>query len=244
MASASGGFLSPFLDSDLITFCLVHGTGAREKESALEATKENLARTAAPGRGRAATRTRERVFSRTYGCPWRRGGRARRAGVAGQRRERADVEGDEAASGGGGGRVGSVSSSRGDNLQVRETRRVLVRIAVCIRKNRAQENSTKTEPNFFIPLGTQENSAKFHSKLQFLTRKTLSRLVVTRLRTVDARLTWFTAASPMALDRRTAAATLCSALLCVRVAAGGCCCAWSLLLLAISAGPLGKEWGE
>jgi hypothetical protein len=30
-ASAGGGFLSPFLDSDLITFCRVHGTGAREK---------------------------------------------------------------------------------------------------------------------------------------------------------------------------------------------------------------------
>jgi hypothetical protein len=39
LASGSAGFLSPFLDSDRITFCRVHGTGAIEEEqSALEAS--------------------------------------------------------------------------------------------------------------------------------------------------------------------------------------------------------------
>jgi hypothetical protein len=41
LASGSAGFLSPFLDSDRITFCRVHGTGANaieEEQSALEAS--------------------------------------------------------------------------------------------------------------------------------------------------------------------------------------------------------------
>jgi hypothetical protein len=125
-ASAGGGFLSPFLDSDLITFCRVHGTGAREKKSQLWKQRKRIWRVPPrpAGRGRPETRTRQRVFSPTYGCPRRRGGRARRAGVAGQRRQRAYVEGDEPA-GGGGGRVGAEArlpsvSSRRDNLQVRE----------------------------------------------------------------------------------------------------------------------------
>ena len=139
MASASAGFLSPSRDSDLTTFCRVHGTGTgtrKEKESALEATERKgfLARSAVPGRRRDALSA---CFSdRTYGCPRGRGGRrgcprgrrgrARRAGVAGEGRQRADVEGHEPAAGRGGGRVGAEARlpdiTRRENLHVRRIR--------------------------------------------------------------------------------------------------------------------------
>ena len=74
--------------------------------------------------------------SRTYGCsrgrrsrsgcPRGRRGRARRAGVAGEGRQRADVEGHEPAAGRGGGRVGAEARlpdiTRRENLHVRRIR--------------------------------------------------------------------------------------------------------------------------
>lgn len=55
-ASGGGGFLSPFLDSDLITFCRVHGTGARgkQKKSQLWKQRKRIWRVPprASGRGR------------------------------------------------------------------------------------------------------------------------------------------------------------------------------------------------
>ena len=85
-----------------------------------------------------ATRSRARASrtDRTYGCPrgrrGRRGcprgrrGRARRAGVAGEGRQRADVEGHEPAAGRGGGRVGAEARlpdiTRRENLHVRRIR--------------------------------------------------------------------------------------------------------------------------
>ena len=104
MASASAGFLSPFRDSDLTTFCRVHGTGTRkEKESALEATERKgfLARSAVPGRRRdsqqsacfsdgqdlrvsAGARRPQRVSA---GAPWAcPAGRRRRRGTTARRR--------------------------------------------------------------------------------------------------------------------------------------------------------------
>ena len=81
MASASAGFLSPFRDSDLTTFCRVHSTGTRKgKESALEATerKEFLARSAVSGRRRDSQP--ERVLLGLTGV---RGGAAAAVGVRG-----------------------------------------------------------------------------------------------------------------------------------------------------------------
>jgi len=81
LASPSAGFLSPFRDSDLTTFCRVHSTGTRKgKESALEATerKEFLARSAVSGRRRDSQP--ERVLLGLTGV---RGGAAAAVGVRG-----------------------------------------------------------------------------------------------------------------------------------------------------------------
>ena len=195
MASASAGFLSPFRDSDLTTFCRVHGTGTRkEKESALEATERKgfLARSAVPGRRRDALSA---CFSdRTYGCPrGRRGrsgcprgrrGRARRAGVAGEGRQRADVEGHEPAARRGGGRVGAEARlsdiTRSENLHVgrirsccqfhhfhRATARTERRGIPPPSDQSHALVTTKTEPNFrcptffFNPLGCTKIEPKF-----------------------------------------------------------------------------------
>ena len=88
MASASAGFLSPFRDRDLTTFCRVHGT-----ESALEATERKgfLARSAVPGRRRDSQQSA--CFSDgqdlrvSAGAPWAcPAGRRRRRGTTARRR--------------------------------------------------------------------------------------------------------------------------------------------------------------
>jgi len=103
---------------------------------------------------------------------------------------------------------------------------VPVSAAVCICKNRAQENSTKTEPNlgvlFLSPWAqAQENSAKIHSKLQFLTRKNVKPIGRHEITYYAGRETHGVARGgvPHASGQDRGG----DALLRVRVAAGGCC---------------------
>lgn len=159
---------------------IVHGMVTRTgKESALEATRPR-----GIWRVPAVPRLASACFLWTYGCPrgrggcpWWRGGRARRAGVAGEgRRQGADVEGHEPAAGRRRGRVGAeallADISRREYLHAKGIRiEAAVRVTISISKNRAQDKlaersisraaTTKTEPNFacsFVRLGTRKSS--------------------------------------------------------------------------------------
>jgi hypothetical protein len=96
LPSPSAGFLSPFRDSDLTTFCHVHShtQHAHKRESALEETNNKKEREIGD---------RVTVLLGTYGCPrgpWgRRRRRVRWSDLTGERGQRADVEGDERAAG-------------------------------------------------------------------------------------------------------------------------------------------------
>ena len=102
MASASAGFLSPFRDSDLTTFCRVHGTGTRKEKRVSFGSNGAKRIFGAFRRARPASRRAERVLLGqdlrvsagaprpqrvSAGAPWAcPAGRRRRRGTTARRR--------------------------------------------------------------------------------------------------------------------------------------------------------------
>ena len=232
-----------------------------KKESALEATEANLARTAGPprpaGRGRAATRTRERVFSSS---DLRVSAAARWAFPAGRRRQpetRARRRRGRRTRRRWRGTSWRRSSIAQRLLPPRQPARETRHGSSCqccrlyLQEQSAGEldqNGTKLGSTFFLSPWAQLHKRiqpKFTPNSNSSQGKTLSRLVVTRLRTtLGERLTgWLAAASPMPLGR-TAAATLCCVSVWRRAAAAPDSSFSFVACDASSAGSLGKEWAE
>jgi len=100
LASPSAGFLSPFRDSDLTTFCRVHSTGTREKSQRWKQRSEKNFWRVPPCPAGVATRSQSACFSdlRVFagapqpqwvsaGAPWAcPAGRRRRRGTTARRR--------------------------------------------------------------------------------------------------------------------------------------------------------------